>query len=301
MRERAQSQGVRPSGVIERAIEGRVRDLGGFAVRRVLPAMDHQMVGPFIFFDQMGPAELPPSHGIDVRPHPHIGLSTLTWLFEGEILHRDSIGSIQRIRPGEVNWMTAGAGIAHSERTPEDVRATSSRLFGIQTWLALPAVDEETAPSFQHVSAPELPVIEGDGCRVVLIAGTGWNRRSPVRVFSPTLYADVSLDAGSTLMLPAEHEERALYIVAGGIEIEGQPYRAGPLLVLRPGDGIAVRATTAARLVVIGGAKMDGPRHIWWNFVSSRAERIEQAKADWKRGAFAKVIDDDAFIPLPEG
>lgn len=301
MRERVQSQGARPAGVITRAIEGRVRDLGGFAVRRVLPAMDQQMVGPFIFFDQMGPAVLSPSHGIDVRPHPHIGLSTLTWLFEGEILHRDSIGSIQRIRPGEVNWMTAGAGIAHSERTPEDVRATSSRLFGIQTWLALPKADEETAPFFQHVSAPELPVIAGDGCRVVLIAGTGWSHRSPVRVFSPTLYADVSLDAGSTLMLPAEHEERALYIVAGGIEIEGQPYRAGPLLVLRPGDGIAVRATTAARLVVIGGAKIDGPRHIWWNFVSSRAERIEQAKADWKRGVFAKVIDDDAFIPLPEG
>lgn len=278
----------------------RARDLGGFEVRRALPAAQRQMVGPFIFFDQMGPAEFVGGTGMDVRPHPHIGLSTLTWLIEGEILHRDSLGSLQPIRPGEVNWMTAGRGIAHSERTPPELRGGASRLFGLQTWLALPARHEETEPRFEHYAAGELPVIDGDDMRVTLIAGSGWGRRSPVAVFSETLYADATLPAGARLPLPAEHEERAVYLLSGRARIQGETFEPGSLLVLKPGHEVAIAAENACRLLVLGGEPMDGPRFIWWNFVSSSKERIRQAQEDWKEKRFAPVPGDDEFIPLPE-
>ncbi len=286
------------TGAIVRVIAPRAREIGGITVRRLLPAAEQRMVGPFVFFDQFGPLTLAPGQGLDVRPHPHIGLATLTWLFAGELLHRDSIGSVQRITPGAVNWMTAGSGIVHSERTPDDVRAGGSALFGLQTWLALPQADEETAPAFQHAAAAALPVIATDGCRVVLIAGTGWQRRSPVRVFSPTLYAEATLAAGAALTVPADHAERAIYVLSGAVEIAGAEVTPGPLVVLGAGAR-EVRARKAARLVVIGGAPLDGDRLLWWNFVSSRPERIAQAKADWNNGRFARVAGDDEFIPLP--
>jgi redox-sensitive bicupin YhaK (pirin superfamily) len=285
---------------VETVIQPKSRDIGGFEVRRVLPSAKRRMIGPFVFFDQMGPAALPKGKGIDVRPHPHIGLSTLTWLIEGEIMHRDSVGSVQAIRPGEVNWMTAGSGIAHSERTPDALRPRGHRLYGIQTWLALPKAQEETAPRFEHHKADALPRIEGDGIAATLIAGTGWGKRSPVGVFTETLYADVRLGNGATLTIPAEHEERGIYVLAGGVEIAGERFGPGIMLALRPGGPIDVTAEAATHLMVLGGEPADGPRHIWWNFVSSSAERIEQAKADWKAGRFAKVVGDDEFIPLPE-
>lgn len=285
---------------IKTVIRPRPSDLGGLVVRRALPNRALKAVGPFIFLDEMGPVAFPPGQGIDVRPHPHIGLSTLTWLIAGEILHRDSLGSVERIRPGAVNWMTAGAGVAHSERTPPDVRAAGSTLHGIQMWLALPRPHEEVPASFQHVPAHDLPAWSRDGCRVVLIAGTGWGERSPVRVYSPTLCADATLEAGATLTIEAEHKDRALYPVAGTVTIAGTRFGTGQLIALQAGVPVEVRAESEARVIVIGGAPLDGPRHLWWNFVSSRLERIEQAKADWAAGRFAKVAGDDAFIPLPE-
>ena len=285
---------------VKRVINPRLKDLGGLKVRRALPARELTAVGPFIFFDEMGPVSFPAGQGIDVRPHPHIGLSTLTWLIEGEILHRDSLGSVERIRPGAVNWMTAGAGVAHSERTPADVRVAPSALHGIQMWLALPRPHEEIPASFQHVPARDLPAWSRDGCRVMLIAGSGWGERSPVRVCSPTLCADVTLEAGATLTIEPEHEERALYPVSGTITVAGTRFGIGQMVLLQAGVAVAVDAEQSARVIVIGGAPLDGPRHLWWNFVSSRAERIEQAKADWAAGRFPPVAGDDTFIPLPE-
>jgi redox-sensitive bicupin YhaK (pirin superfamily) len=284
---------------IETIIVPRPRDLGGFTVARVLPAAERRMVGPFVFLDQMGPADFAPGSGIDVRPHPHIGLATVTYLFRGEILHRDSLGSVQPIRPGEINWMTAGQGIAHSERTPPAIRASGGTLAGLQSWIALPKDDEETAPSFAHHGAAALPVVDGEGRRVRVLIGTIYGARSPVRTFSETLYADVSLTSGATLQVPAEPEERALYLVDGTVEIAGETVAPGRLLVLRPAAEIAVTARSAARLMLLGGAKLDGPRHLWWNFVSSSRERIEQAKADWRDGRFPPVPGDGEFIPLP--
>jgi hypothetical protein len=285
---------------VETVIVPRSRDLGGFDVRRALPSTKRQMIGPFIFFDQMGPATFDAGKGIDVRPHPHIGLSTVTWLIEGEILHRDSVGSIQPIRPGAVNWMTAGSGIAHSERTPDALRADGAKLYGLQTWLALPKKHEETAPRFEHFAADRLPTIEGEGVTATLVAGTGWGKRSPVGVFSETLYADIRLAAGATLTVPPEHEERGIYVLTGEIEIAGDRFEAGSLVVLRPDRPVDIHARDAAHIMALGGESADGPRHIWWNFVSSSAERMEQAKADWKAGRFDPVVDDDEFIPLPE-
>jgi redox-sensitive bicupin YhaK (pirin superfamily) len=284
---------------IETIIVPRPRDLGGFTVARVLPAAERRMVGPFVFLDQMGPADFAPGSGIDVRPHPHIGLATVTYLFRGEILHRDSLGSVQPIRPGEINWMTAGQGIVHSERTPPAIRASGGTLSGLQSWIALPKDDEETAPSFAHHGAAALPVVDGEGRRVRVLIGTIYGARSPVRTFSETLYADVSLTSGATLPVPAEPEERALYLVEGTVEIAGEAIAPGRLLVLRPAAKIAVIARSAARLMLLGGAKLDGPRHLWWNFVSSSRERIEQAKADWRDGRFPPVPGDGEFIPLP--
>jgi redox-sensitive bicupin YhaK (pirin superfamily) len=290
-----------PPGV-ETVIIPRAHDLGGFEVRRALPTRERQMVGPFIFFDQMGPGEFLAGQGLDVRPHPHIGLSTVTYLFDGEILHRDSLGSAQPIRPGDVNWMTAGRGIAHSERTDAARRSHSNPLFGIQSWVALPKAQEEMAPAFAHHPGATLPVAEEGGMRLRLIAGTGWGLAAPVAVSSPLFYADAALAAGAALPLPDEHEERGVYVVQGAVEVAGTRFEAGRMLLFRAGDRLALRAgPQGARLLLLGGAAMDGPRFIFWNFVSSSRERIEQAKADWKAERFGKVPGDEhEFIPLPE-
>jgi len=287
---------------IDTVIVPRTRDLGGFEVRRALPSARRRMVGPFIFWDQMGPARFPSGEGLDVRPHPHIGLATLTYLFDGEIMHRDSLGTAQPIRPGEVNWMTAGRGIVHSERTDPTLREDGASMFGIQAWVALPKVHEETAPGFVHLGSDELPTIEGEGKRVRVIAGSLWGAASPVPSYSEMIYADAVLDAGAQLPIPAEHEERAIYVADGTVSIAEDRFEAGRLLILNPGDGVTVEAVGHARVLVLGGEPMDGPRFIWWNFVSSSQDRIEAAKADWKAGRFAVVPgDDEEFTPLPEG
>jgi hypothetical protein len=274
----------------------------GFTVRRALPSRRRRMVGPFIFLDQMGPEILAPGRALDVAPHPHIGLATVTYLFEGEALHRDGLGTVRRISPGDVNWMMAGRGIAHSERTPEELRGKGSRIFGIQSWVALPMRDEEREPSFAHHDAGELPFIEGEGKRARIIAGSLFGERSPVPALSDMFYADVQLDAGARLAIPIDHEERAIFIVQGriGVDRDGGTFNEGELLVLKPHEPLTVAAEGApARVMLLGGAAMDGPRHIWWNFVSSSRDRIEQAKADWREGRFARVPDETEFIPLP--
>jgi redox-sensitive bicupin YhaK (pirin superfamily) len=285
---------------IDVVIVPRTGDIGGFTVRRALPHAQRRMVGPFIFFDHMGPAEFRSGQGIDVRPHPHIGLATVTYLFDGEIVHRDSLGSDIPIRPHELNWMTAGRGIVHSERTGADRRVAGERLHGLQCWVALSADDEEMAPGFSHYDQSALPLVAAEGKRVRVVAGTLFGARSPVDARWDTLFAEASLDAGASLPLDDACEERAIYVVAGEIDIQGDRFEPGRLLVFRPRDHITVRAVTDSHFVVVGGAAMDGPRHIWWNFVSSRQDRIEQAKADWKAGRFAMVAGDQEFIPLPE-
>lgn len=291
---------------IETLIIPRARDLGGFEVRRALPSAKRQMVGPFIFFDQMGPAEFLTDQGIDVRPHPHIGLATVTYLYSGAILHRDSLGSKLEIEPGDVNWMVAGRGITHSERTSPEVRARpKSTLFGIQTWVALPDSAEDVDPAFEHKAKAELPLLEGEGKQVRLILGTAYGETAPVRTFSEMFYCDAVLDAGARLPLPGEHEDRGLYVLEGEIEVAGQSFDAGKMMVFRPGDPITVTATRPSRLMLLGGETFPGPRHIWWNFVASSKERIEAAKeawrqGDWAHGRFQLPADDDReFIPLP--
>jgi redox-sensitive bicupin YhaK (pirin superfamily) len=286
---------------IDQIIVPRSVDLGGFSVRRALPHTRRRMVGPFIFFDHFGPAVLRDGQGIDVRPHPHIGLATLTFLFDGEIMHRDSLGTAQPIRTGEVNWMTSGRGIVHSERTAPERRVSGGGLHGLQCWIAMPTNDEEIAPSFAHHDQAELPVVNAEGANVRIVTGTLYGQHSPVKTLSETLFADASLALGATLPFDANTEERALYIVSGEVDIAGDRFGAGQLLVFRPGDPITMTAVNEARVVLIGGAAMDGPRHIWWNFVSSRKERIEQAKAEWKARRFDIVPGDEIeFIPLPE-
>ncbi|HYO52550.1 pirin family protein [Archangium sp.] len=286
---------------METLIVARTRDLGdGFEVRRALPSARRRMVGPFIFFDQMGPAVFRSGQGLDVRPHPHIGLATVSYLFEGELLHRDSLGMVQPIRAGDVNWMTAGRGIAHSERTAPEARAAGGRLFGIQAWVALPKQYEETEPAFAHHAVDALPFLEGDGVRMRLIAGSLHGRRSPVRTFSEMFYADVALEADARLVLPAEHEERALYLADGAVEIDGTAFGSGELLVFRPGCEITLRASALARMLFLGGEPMDGPRYIFWNFVSSSRDRLEEAKADWKADRFARIPQETELVPLPE-
>ena len=285
---------------IETLIVPRAVDLGEMVVRRALPSARRQMVGPFIFFDQMGPAEFLTDQGIDVRPHPHINLATLTYLFEGEILHRDSLGTEQPIRPGAVNWMRAGRGIVHSERTAPERRASGQRLFGLQTWMALPEEREEDDPAFLHHGAEALPRVEAEGVTARLIAGSAFGQSSPLVTASETLYADVQIAAGRSLPIDPDTEERALYTISGEIGIGGDRFGPAQLLVLRPGDPITVRALSDARVMLFGGASMGGPRYIWWNFVSSRRERIEAAKEEWSRGRFDTVPGDEAeFIPLP--
>ena len=284
---------------IDHIIVPRTRDIGGFEVRRVLPSVKKRMVGPFVFFDQMGPNTFPSGEGLDVRPHPHIGLATVTYLFDGEILHRDSLGVVQAIRPGEVNWMTAGRGIAHSERTDQDQRPAGPRLYGIQAWVALPETFEETDPGFSHHGADDQPIITDTDKSVRVIAGSAWGETARVKTFSDMFYADADLSTGARLPIPTEHEERALYIADGRISVNGDSFGSDQLLVLHPGDAITVEAESQARVMVLGGEPMDGPRHIWWNFVSSSKDRIEQAKADWLAGRFAPVPNETEFIPLP--
>jgi redox-sensitive bicupin YhaK (pirin superfamily) len=291
-----------PPKSVELVLLPRVHDLGGFEVRRALPARERQLVGPFVFFDQMGPGEFLTGRGLDVRPHPHIGLSTVTYLFEGEILHRDSLGSHQPIVPGDVNWMTAGRGITHSERTDPVLRTHPNRLFGIQSWVALSKAAEETAPDFAHHPAASLPFIEDGGVRLRLIAGKGWGLAAPVAAATSLFYADAVLAPGASVPLPDEHEERAAYVVDGEVGVAGDRFEPGRMLIFRAGDRLALRAgPRGARLLLLGGAAMDGPRYLFWNFVSSSRERIEQAKADWKAGHFGRVPGDMAeYIPLPE-
>ncbi len=284
---------------LELIIVPRVRDLGGFSVRRALPHGKRQMVGPFIFFDQMGPVQFMAGQGIDVRPHPHIGLATVTYLFGGRVMHHDSEGNALEIEPGAMNLMTAGRGIAHSERTPATARAGGQEMFGIQSWIALPQQHEEMAPSFQHFDAASLPTVEDGGLRARIIAGSAFGQKSPVGMVSEWLYAEVLLEAGASAPLDADYEERAIYVAEGEVDIAGDKFEAPRLLIFRPGDRITVKATRPARLMFLGGAALEGPRYIWWNFVSSRKERIEQAKEEWKTGRFAPVPGETEFIPLP--
>ncbi len=285
---------------VERIIRPRERDLGGFTVRRVLPYAARPMVGPFIFLDHMGPTRFPEGKGVDVRPHPHIGLATVTYLFEGEIVHRDSLGFVQPIRPGDVNWMTAGRGIVHSERTAPEEKAKGPRLHGIQSWVALPKSHEEAAPAFHHHPAASLPVIEIPGGTLRVIAGNIDGTDSPVATCSDMFYLDATLSAGAHLVLPASLGERALYVVEGALAIGDTAVAPAEMAVLADGTDVTVTAAQDTRAIAIGGSKLDGERHIWWNLVSSSRDRIERAKADWKGNRFARVPGDDEFIPLPE-
>jgi redox-sensitive bicupin YhaK (pirin superfamily) len=285
---------------IERVIEPRPRDLGGFEVRRVLPAAGRNLVGPFIFFDHIGPAQFAAGTGIDVRPHPHICLATVTYLFVGELVHRDSLGFVQPIRPGDVNWMTAGRGIVHSERTDAQLRQRPSHIHGIQSWVALPTSAEETEPQFFHHPAATLPQIERPSLRMRVIAGTAWGQRSPVTTFSETLYVDAQVSAGTEVELPDEHHDRAFYVADGKIAIGGAEYSTGHMVVLDPGGTARLRAVADSRVMLVGGAPLDGPRFIWWNFVASSHARIERAKDDWAAQRFPRVPGETEFIPLPE-
>ncbi len=292
---------------IETVIVPRARDLGGFEVRRALPSAQRQMVGPFIFFDQMGPAEFLTGQGIDVRPHPHIGLGTVTYLMQGRLHHRDSLGTDQWIEPGAVNWMIAGQGITHSERTDGEARRAPLSMFGLQTWLALPQDREDDPAAFAHVPRADLPALEGEGKAVRLILGTAWGARVPLAMPSEVFYADARLDPGASLPLPDEHEDRGVYILQGEVSVGGQRFEAGRMLVFRPGDRLSVKAGEAgARLMLLGGATMDGPRFIWWNFVASSRERIDAAReawraGDWTHGRFRLPPGDAAeFIPAPD-
>jgi redox-sensitive bicupin YhaK (pirin superfamily) len=276
-------------------------DLGGFKVHRTLPHRERTMVGPFIFFDQMGPARLPPGQGIDVRPHPHINLATVTYLFAGAIDHRDSLGTFARIEPGAVNLMTAGRGIAHSERSPAELRPGGPELSGIQTWLALPRDKEEIDPAFEHVPKAALPVVEGSGATARVVMGSLWGAASPVTCHSETIYADIALEAGGAMPVDPGVDERAVYLAEGEASLDGLTLEPRVLYVLRPGIAATLRSERGAQVMLCGGAPLDGPRHVWWNFVSSRRERIRQAGEDWRAGRFALPPDDkDEFIPLPE-
>jgi redox-sensitive bicupin YhaK (pirin superfamily) len=292
---------------IETLIIPRSRDLGGFEVRRALPAPQRQMVGPFIFFDQAGPAEFVTGQGIDIRPHPHIGLGTVTYLYRGHFHHRDSLGTDQVIEPGAVNWMVAGRGVTHSERTTPEARRAPHSLFGIQTWMALPESDEDRAPMFEHHASQSLPEIEADGVKLRLILGSAYGEAAPATMFSDTFYADVVLAPDARFPMPDDHEDRGIYVIEGAAIIAGQTFEAGRMMVLRPGDPVSVTAgPQGARLMILGGATLAGPRYVWWNFVASSREKIEEAKQQWARGAWGQGLfdlppgDTQEFIPLPE-
>lgn len=283
-----------------RLLAPHVRDLGGFRVRRVLPAFERKMVGPFIFFDHMGPIDFAPGEGMDVRPHPHIGLATVTYLFEGAVLHRDNLGNVQRITAGDVNWMTAGRGIAHSERTPPEERARGQRMHGLQTWVALPHEHEFVEPSFTHVAREYLPQIERDGARLSVVAGRAFGEKAPTPTFGETLYVAAELDAGASLAVPVEHEERAVYVVDGDVTIDATAVPVAHMALLDAAHPATIRARGPARVMLVGGAKADGDRFIWWNFVATTRGAIEQAKEAWREQRFAPIPGETEFIPLPE-
>jgi len=289
------------------SLEGKTHYLGdGFFVTRLLPDIARRSVGPFLFFDYFGPVSFAPGKGIDVRPHPHIGLATVTYLFEGSQIHRDTLGSAQEILPGDINWMTAGRGIAHSERTGPEARAAGHRLHGIQTWVGLPSADEEAPPHFQHFNAVDLPQLQHQDVTLRLMVGSAFGLTAPVQVFSPIFYADARFASGGAFTYQAEHEERGLFITEGEVQIGGdvrgaETHAAGRMLVLEKGEEVSLFAHGPARVMLFGGAPLDGPRHLWWNFVSSSKERIERAKQEWKDGKFGLIPgDDQEFIPLPE-
>jgi redox-sensitive bicupin YhaK (pirin superfamily) len=281
-------------------IKPNIRSVGAFEVHRLLPAFPQKTIGPFIFFDHMGPADLPPGKGMDVRPHPHIGLATVTYLFEGAGLHRDSLGFKQRIVPGDVNWMTAGRGIVHSERTaPEDL-VTGVRLHGLQIWIALPREHETTEPSFTHHPSSDIPVVEQPGCRMRVILGTAFGATSPVQTYSDTLYVAADMQSGTTLVLGTEHEERGVYVVEGDVRIDGVPVPPQHMAFLTSEGPVEITASTQARIALLGGARLDGERFIWWNFVASSKEMIEEAKVRWREQRFGQVPEETEWIPLPD-
>jgi redox-sensitive bicupin YhaK (pirin superfamily) len=287
---------------VEQVVLPSTRDLGDFNVRRALPSAQRRMVGPFVFLDRAGPIVFRAGDGVDTRPHPHIGLATLTYLLEGEVVHRDSEGYVQTIRPGDVNLMTAGRGVVHSERSGPEVRAAGGTLFGFQAWLALPLELEEIDPHFQHVAAGDLPADEGDGITLRLLAGTLHGRRAPTRMFSDTLYADLALVDGARFRIDAGHIERAAYVAEGKVEVIGQTgsFDKDQLVVFKPDAEVVLRAIGSARIILLGGEPLEGKRHIFWNFVSSRRERIDQAARDWRDGSFPGIPGETEYIPLPE-
>jgi redox-sensitive bicupin YhaK (pirin superfamily) len=288
------------SSSIKAVLKPHLRDIGNLAVRRVLPAMAARLIGPFIFFDHMGPATLPAGIGLDVRPHPHIGLATVTYLFEGAIMHRDSIGSQQKIVPGDVNWMTAGSGIVHSERTPDEERARGSRVHGIQTWVALPLADEDTAPSFEHHAAHTLPQLERNGVTLRVIAGTAFGHTAPAHTYSGTLYVAAQFTPGSAFALEPEHDERGVYLVDGDLSIDGTPLEPEQMAVLTPGETVTLASRDGATVMLLGGEKLEGERFIEWNFVASSRDKIERAKVAWTNQQMGQVPGETEWIPLPE-
>jgi len=292
-----------PESALEAIVVPRASDIGNFEVRRALPSMQKRTVGPFVFLDEMGPAVLPAGVGIDVRPHPHIGLETVTYLFDGSIMHRDGVGSIQLITPGEVNWMTAGRGIVHSERSTPEARKVDQRMFGLQMWVALPRDKEEIDPRFAHYGLEAQPVVEGEGVWARVVAGSLFGQTSLVETQSPLFYGDIKLEAGASVVIPAEHIERAAYLVEGTVQVEGVNHESGRLLAFASGRPVTLTAINGpARFAAVGGEPLDGPRFLWWNFVSSSKERIEQAKQDWQRDRFDQIVPNDTvdFIPLPD-
>jgi redox-sensitive bicupin YhaK (pirin superfamily) len=288
------------SSSIKAVLKPHLRDIGNLAVRRVLPAMAARLVGPFIFFDHMGPATLPAGVGLDVRPHPHIGLATVTYLFEGAIMHRDSLGSLQKIVPGDVNWMTAGKGIVHSERTPDEERANGSTVHGIQTWVALPLADEDSEPSFEHHPASTLPQLERNGVTLRIIAGTAFGHTAPARTYSGTLYVAAEFAPGSAIALEPEHEERGVYLVDGDLSIDGTPLEVAQMAVLTPDETVTLASSNGARVMMLGGEKLEGERFIEWNFVASSRDKIEHAKTAWTNQQMGQVPGETDWIPLPE-
>ena len=286
--------------MVEHVIKPKRRDVGGFDVRRALPAAECRAVGPFVFFDQFGPLQLNQGRSLEVRPHPHIGLATITYLFAGTIMHRDSLGTVQPIRPGEVNWMTAGRGIVHSERSSDAGNPVGVELFGIQTWVALPRAEEEMGPAFAHHSCEELPEITGEGIWSRVILGAVFDRRSPVITVGDPVYVDFRVDASARMALPGAVEECGVFVVSGRLDVGGRRLESGMLAVLRPREDVVVTADVPTHFIFFGGPRLDGPRHVWWNFVSSSKERIEAAKSDWCEGRFPSVPGDHEFIPLPE-
>jgi redox-sensitive bicupin YhaK (pirin superfamily) len=282
-------------------LEGKTKDLGdGFTVKRLLPVAQRRAVGPFVFFDHMGPVDFKVGNGLDVRPHPHIGLSTLTYLFEGSITHRDTLGVEMEIRPGAVNWMTAGSGVAHSERSPQQARVNPQRLHGLQLWVALPKEKEDVAPSFDHYAAKDIPEFRLQGCTVRVVVGHLERNASPVRASSPMIYLDLDLAAGGSFETERPNDELAVYVVSGCVVIDGTSVPEGSLGVLKSGAQVRLKASEKSRVVVIGGEPLAEPRHIWWNFVSSSKQRIERAKEDWRSGRFGRIRGETEFIPLPE-